>query len=270
MRLQTYHRSALPKLVSLLNEAEAKSYEFIPYSEQSLQAELKEAKSVLMACDERNRISGLAYLHEEWYGETVTLHLRSGTGQWEVGDVLLSSLEPLSKTGSLSTSVDPFDRERLSFFRRKGYRPESSLYQLTADLGRRRRRPHLPEGCVLRNLRTDEEERLIELANTAYDGVRLRPGILARWHAQDPNFGTDWVQVVECEEQLVATVVARSDGEYNNYFQANRGYLGPAATLPSYRGKGLSQALTAEAMNCLRERGMQTVCLHTWGAISRP
>jgi ribosomal protein S18 acetylase RimI-like enzyme len=62
----------------------------------------------------------------------------------------------------------------------------------------------------------------------------------------------------------VAAVVARSDREYNEYFHANRGYLGPAATLPGYRAKGLSQTLTAQAMNFLRERGMRTVCLHTW------
>ena len=265
MRLQAYRRSLLPKLVSLLNEAEAESYEFIPYREESLRAELQGASSVLLASDDRDRITGLAYLHQEWYGETVALHVRPGPGQREVGDLLLSALEPRSQTSTLSTSVDPSDRERLAFFRQKGYRPESSLYQMIADLDLRRRRPRPPEGCVIRSLQTDEGEALIELANAAYDGERLRPQILSRWQTQDPNFSADWVQVAECEGQLVATVVARSDREHNDYFQANRGYLGPAATLPSYRGKGLSQALTAQAMNFLRERGMRTVCLYTWG-----
>jgi ribosomal protein S18 acetylase RimI-like enzyme len=265
MRLQAYRRRILPKLVSLLNEAEAESYEFIPYSEESLQAELKGASSVLLASDDQDGITGLAYLHEEWYGEIVALRVRPGPGQWEAGDLLLSVLEPRTQTGTLSTSVEPSDRERLAFFRQKGYRPESSLYQMIADLDLRRRRHRPPEGCVIRSLRTDEEETLIELANTAYAGERLRPGILARWQAQDPNFSWDWVQVAECEGQLVATVVARSDREYNDHFQANRGYLGPAATLPTYRGKGLSQALTAQAMNFLRERGVRTVCLYTWG-----
>ena len=265
MRLQAYRRRVLPKLVSLLNEAEAESYEFIPYSEESLQAELKGASSTLLAIDDQDRIAGLAYLHKEWYGETITLHVWPSPGQWEVGGLLLSVLEPRTQTGTLSTSVDPSDRERLAFFRQRGYRPESSLYQMIADLDLRRRRPRPPEGCVIRSLGTDEEEALIELANTAYDGERLRPGILARWQAQDPNFGTDWIQVAECEGQLVAAVVARSDREYNDHFLANRGYLGPAATLPRYRGKGLSQVLTAQAMNFLHERGMRTACLYTWG-----
>ena len=264
MRLQPYRRKVLPKVLSLLNEAEAGSHEFIPYGEESLQAELKGASSVLLATDDQDRITGLAYLGRQWYGETVTLHVRPGMWRWEVGDLLLSSLEPRAQTEELSTSVDTFDPERLAFFLERGYRSDSSLYQMTADLDRRRRRRRLPAGCTIGSLKTDEEEALIQLANTAYAGERLRPGILAQWQAQDPNFSTDWVHVARCDGQLVASVVARSDREYNEYFRANRGYLGPAATLPSYRGKGLSQALTARAMNFLRERGMRTVCLYTW------
>ena len=262
MRLQPYHKSILPKVVSLLNEAEAGSYEFIPYGEEGLQAELKEASSVLLATDDQDRITGLAYLGRQWYGETITLYIQPG--QWEVGDLLFSALEPRTQTEELSTSVDTFDRERLAFLLERGYRADSTLYQMTADLDRRRRLQHLPTGCIIGTLETDEEEALIQLANTAYAGERLRCGILAQWRAQDPSFSTEWVQVVRRDGQLVAAVAARSDREYNEYFHANRGYLGPAATLPGYRAKGLSQTLTAQAMNFLRERGMRTVCLHTW------
>lgn len=262
MRLQPYDRSILPDIVSLVNEAEAGSYEFIPYDEEGLQAELKEASSVLVATDDQGGITGLAYLGRPWYGETITLYVQPG--QWEVGDLLLSALEPRTQTKELSTAVDTADRERLAFFLERGYRPESKLYQMIADLDRRRRLPRLPTGCIIDTLKTDEEEAFIQMVNAAYAGERLRSGILDRWRAQDPSFSTDWVQVVRCDGQLVATVVARSDREYNEYFHASRGYLGPAATLPSYRGKCLGQVLTAQAMNFLRERGMRTVCLHTW------
>ncbi len=264
MKLQAYHKKVLPEVLSLLNETEAGSHEFIPYGEESLQAELKRASSVLLAADDQDRIIGLAYLSQQWYGETVTLHVGPGPGQWEAGDLLISGLEPQNQTHELSTSVEAFDHERLAFFLEKGYCSNSSLYQMTADLDHRRSRPHLPADCTIDSLRTDEEEAFIQVANTAYTAERLRPGILAQWQAQDPDFSTAWVQVARCYGQLVATVVARSDREYNQYFQANRGYLGPAATLPSYRGKGLSQALTARAMDFLRERGMGTVCLYTW------
>ncbi len=262
MRLQPYDRKILPDIVSLVNEVEAGSHEFIPYDEEGLQAELKETSPVLVATDDRGGVMGLAYLGREWYGETITLHMRPG--QWEVGELLLAALEPRTQTKELTTTVDTADHERLAFFSERGYRAVSNLYEMTAELDRRRRLPRLPTGCVIGSLRRDEEGAFIQMVNTAYAGERLRPGALDRWQAEDPGFSTDWVQVVRCGGQLVAAVVARSDREYNEYFHANRGYLGPAATLPSYRGGGLGQALTAQAMNFLRERGMRTVCLHTW------
>jgi GNAT superfamily N-acetyltransferase len=264
MKLQPYRETILPEVVSLANEAEAGTYEFIPYSEEGLQAELKEASSVLLSTDDQGRVAGLAHLSRQWFGETFTLYFRPGPGQWEVADLLLAALEPRTQTDELSTSVEPSDRERLDFFLGRGYRTGSSLYQMTANLDRRRRLPRLRAGCIIDGLKADEEEALIRLANTAYAGERLRPGILARWQAQDPGFSADWVKVVRCDGNLVAAVAARSDREYNEYYRANRGYLGPAATLPDYRGKGLSQALTARAMNFLRERGMPSVCLYTW------
>jgi ribosomal protein S18 acetylase RimI-like enzyme len=264
MKLQPYRKKVLPNVLSLLNQAEAGSHEFIPYGEESLQAELNGANSVLLAVDDQGNIAGFAYLNLEWYGETVTMHLRPGPRQWEAADLLLSALEQGNQTDELSTLVDPSDHERLGFLLERGYRSDSSLYQMTADLDQRRCRRRLPAGCTIGSLRTDEEEAFIRVANTAYAVERLRPGILAQWRAQDPDFNTDWIHVARCDGQLVATVVARSDREYNEYFHANRGYLGPAATLPGYRGKGLSQALTARAMDSLRERGMDTACLYTW------
>lgn len=264
MKLRSHCESDIPELVSLLNEADRGSYEFIPYTEETVRAELTRASTVLLATDEQDRIVGLAYLRQDWYGETVTLCAQPGPEQEEIGDLLLPVIEPDNKTGSVSTSIDPMDQERLAFFSARGYRTESSLYQMTAELDRSQPVPQVPEGYLIRSLKPNEEDALIRLANAAYRGERLRPGILDKWRAQDPNFSIDWVQVTEYEGELVAVVAARSDREYNEHYHANRGYLGPAATLPAHRGKDLSKALTARAMNFLRERGMQTVCLYTW------
>ena len=146
MKLQPYRKKVLPKVLSLLNQAEAGSHEFIPYGEESLQAELKGASSILLAADDQDHIAGFAYLSRQWYGETVTLHVRPGPGQWEVGDMLLSALEPRTQTDELSTSVDTFNHEWLAFFLERGYRSDSSLYQMIADLYRRRSRRHCASG----------------------------------------------------------------------------------------------------------------------------
>jgi ribosomal protein S18 acetylase RimI-like enzyme len=58
--------------------------------------------------------------------------------------------------------------------------------------------------------------------------------------------------------------VAHTDREFNRHYHAKHGYLGPEATLPEHQGKGLGKALTARAMNFLRERGLDQVSLYTW------
>jgi ribosomal protein S18 acetylase RimI-like enzyme len=57
--------------------------------------------------------------------------------------------------------------------------------------------------------------------------------------------------------------VAKRDANYNRFFRGNRGYFGPAATIPECRGKNLASALTRRAMNFLFNKGMNSVALYT-------
>jgi len=212
----------------------------------------------------QGRTVGLAYMRQDWYGETVTTCARHDTDWPEVEGFMLSAIEPENKTGHITTSIDPEDEERITFFSARGYRIQSSLYQMVADLDKPLPSLRLPEGYAIRSLKPDEEDRLIKLANEAYNNERLRPGVLAKWQANDPDFRVEWVQVAEYEGELVAMVRGSSDREYNDYYGDRRGYLGPAATLPTHRGKGLSKALTARAMTVLRQHGMHSACLYTW------
>lgn len=264
MKLRPYRDSDIPELVSLLNEDHRGSYEFIPRTEEDVRARLAGASCILPAVDEQDRIAGFAYLRQDWYGETLAFSVRPGVSQEEVADHLLPVIEPENKTGRVSTSIEPQDQARLALFTARGYTKESSLYQLVAQLDRPRPLPQVPPAYLIRSLRPDEEDLLIGLANAAYQGERLRPGIVARWAEEDAAFGPDWVQVAEYDGQLVALVVARSDKAYNEHYHARRGYLGPAGTLPTHRGSNLGKALTTQAMNVLRAQGMQTACLHTW------
>lgn len=264
MKLRQYYESDLPELVHIINEADRDEHEFIPYTNEDLQANLKTANPVLIATDARDQIIGLAYLRQDWYGETVTTCARPGTDWQEIEGFLLSTIEPDNKTGHITTSIDPDDQERSAFFSARGYRVQSSLYQMVADLDQPLPSLRLPEGYTIRSLSPDEEERLIDMANAAYNNVRLRPGVFAKWQANDPDFRIDWVQVAEYEGELVAMVRGSSDREYNEHYGGRRGYLGPAATLPAHRGKGLSKALTARAMTVLRQHGMHSACLYTW------
>lgn len=264
MKLRPFRETDIPALVSMLNEAYRGEYEFIPYTDEDLLTELKPASTVLLATDEQDRIIGLAYVRQDWYGETVTTCARPGPHWEEVEGSLLTAIEPDNRTRHITTSVDPEDRERIAFFSARGYRPHSSLYQMIVDLDQPAPCIQLPEDYTIRSLRPDEEERLIRLANAAYKSDRLQPGVLAKWQARDPDFRTDWVHVAEHEGELVAMVRGCSDRLYNEHFGARRGYLGPAATLRDHRGKGLSKVLTARAMASLRQHGMHAACLYTW------
>jgi len=268
MEIRSYREEDLPQLVEIWNEARRGSYEFIPYTAERLREELGRAAAVLVAVEEAGTggIGGFALLRRGWYGEGVELCVRSGSGEreLEVKERLLSAIEEEAEPGELTAVVDPEDRGWLEFFASRGYEPEGSLYQMMIELDRPRPIPPVPEGYLLRSLRPDEEEALIRVVNTAYGGERLRPGALARWQAEDPAFSPEWVQVAEHEGRLVAAVVARTDREFNLHYGAKRAHLGPAATLPEHRGKGLNKALTVQALELLRAQGLERACLYTW------
>lgn len=264
MKIRPYRETDIPELTGLINEALRGSHEFIPRREEDIQERLAGASCVLLATDEEEHIAGLAYLRQDWYGETLALNIRPGYSQDEIAGLLLPIIEPQNKTGTVNTGIELEDRARLALFNARGYTRESSLCQLIARLDYPRALPEVADGYIVRSLRPDEEEAFIALANAAYQGERLRPGILARWKEGDPEFDSDLIQVAEYEGHLVALVAARSDGAFNTQYHARRGYLGPAGTLWAHRGRNLSKALTARAMNMLSDRGMETACLHTW------
>jgi ribosomal protein S18 acetylase RimI-like enzyme len=261
LKIRPYQETDLLGVLDLWNEVQHRSYEFIPYTEEKLKTELKETSSILVGADEQGRIGGLCLLRREWHGEEIQLCAQPG--QQKIEEQLLSAIESQAQSREITTVVDSGDRERIEFFTARGYKPDGSLYQMVAELDRLRPVPVL-QGYLLRSLRPNEEEELIKVVNAAYEGERLRPGALARWHSEDPAFSAAWVQVAEHKNQLVAAVVARSDQDFNQYYHAKRGYLGPAATLPAHQGKGLGKALTAQALNFLRERGLERACLYTW------
>jgi len=268
VRVRAYREDDLPQLTKIWNEARRGSYEFIPYTEEKLKEELEGASCVLVAIGEDDKPLGFSLLRREWYGEEIGLYARPGPEREEVERRLLAAIEEEAE-GELVTLVSADDHEKLKFFAAEGYEPESSLYQMIIELSKPWATPQVP-GYRLRSLRPDEEELLIKVVNEAYEGERLRPGVLTRWSAEAPPFSPEWVQVAEHEHEgeLVAAVVARPDREFNEHFHAKRGYLGPAATLPEHRGKGLNKALTVRALDFLRERGFEVASLYTWSGNS--
>lgn len=99
--------------------------------------------------------------------------------------------------------------------------------------------------------------------NAGFGWERLKMGIIQEWKDDCPPFTEEWVHVAESINKLVSVVASRPDANYNKNFKGKRGYLGPAATLPEFRGKKLASILTLRAMNLLFEKGLDCVALYT-------
>jgi ribosomal protein S18 acetylase RimI-like enzyme len=123
--------------------------------------------------------------------------------------------------------------------------------------------PKLTNNVTVRSLKSGEETEFVCAVNAGFGWERLKPGEVQKWKAETPYFNEEWIHVAECDGKIVSIVVAKQDMEYNRSFKGSRGYLGPAATLPEYRGRNLASALTCRAMNFLCEKGMSSVALYT-------
>ena len=123
--------------------------------------------------------------------------------------------------------------------------------------------PKIPERTIIRSLRQDEEKRLFDIVNLVFGWERLKPGFIHQSKIDSPPFAEEWIHVAEVDDKIISAVVAWPATKFNKIFRGKRGYLGPAATLPEFRGKNLASALTRRAMNFLFGKGVDTLALHT-------
>jgi len=264
VRVREFKEEDLPILVEIINLANKNSYEFIPYTVESFKEEISERNLKILVAEEESEIRGLAAYSAGVWGEEIEIlcvdpKIRSKT---EIEDVLLGEIEKLVKGEKFFIFLDAegLDVEKWA---RRGYRIEGGLYHMVAELDSVKPLPPVPEGFVLRSLRKGEEEEMVETINRAYGKERVSRSSIERWRKDDSLFNEEWIHVADFEGKIVSVVVSRRDLEYNRYFKAKRGYLGPAGTLPEFRGKGLASALTRRAMNFLYEKGMDSVALYT-------
>lgn len=264
VRVREFKEEDLPILVEIINLANKNSYEFIPYTVESFKEEISERNLKILVAEEESEIRGLAAYSAGVWGEEIEIlcvdpKIKSKT---EIEDILLEEIEKLVKGEKFFIFLDAEDLD-VEKWTRRGYRIEGGLYHMVAELDSVKPLPPVPEGFVLRSLRKGEEEEMVETINRAYGKERVSRSSIERWRKDDPLFNEEWIHVADFEGKIVSVVVSRRDLEYNRYFKAKRGYLGPAGTLPEFRGKGLASALTRRAMNFLYEKGMDSVALYT-------
>lgn len=250
-------------LAQLLNEANRGSYQFYPFDGNSIRKWVQDGKLQILLAEENGAVLGSsAYADGHWGEEIEWLVTRESPSNKLVESLLLKEIEKFVKRGAVFYSIDA-ENPKMNDWIEYGYRAEGGLYHMIARLDGVRPLPKASEGIVIRSLRPNEEKELIEAVNSGFGYERLRPGIVERWKTENPPFTEEWVHVAESDGKIVSIVASRTDANYNTHFNAKRGYLGPAATIPEFRGKNFASILTRRAMNLLFEKGMNSVGLYT-------
>ena len=254
----------LPAIVRLLNDEYRDEAEFIPFNEERVQSEIRNRRLRLLVAEENGKVLGLIATHSHENSEEHVTWIAAGKGQNQrvVEDMLVDAIEKNAKASTVLIMIDE-GSPRIADWTSRGYTLGPGFQRMSARLDGLTPVPKVGEDTKLRSLRVDEEEEFVEVVNRGFGRKRLEVGDLGNWKVEDPPFSEEWVQVAEVNGRLVSAVVAKPDTDAMNYLHLNRGYLGPAATLPEFRNRHLASALTARAMNFLREKGMDSVILGT-------
>jgi ribosomal protein S18 acetylase RimI-like enzyme len=262
MKIRKFVKTDLPTVVKLLNKIGPTRglYEFIPYSQKEFLSEIKENNATVLVAED-NEIEGFVTLSRGFREEIQQLCVRLGPKRKRFEDLLIAEIEKEVKGKEISLMVSSRSAKVADFVRR-GYEVEGGLYHLIIRLNCVCPVPPLPEGYVLRNLTSDEEDALIKAVNSAFRRERIQKGVIEQWKVEGKILNETWIHVADLKGKIVSVVVARSEIDYNRYFGARRGYFGPVATLPSHTRKGLATTLIRWAMNFLFTKGMDFVALY--------
>jgi ribosomal protein S18 acetylase RimI-like enzyme len=263
-QITEFAKKHLPAIVSLLNDEYRDHDEFIPFDEERVQSEIRSRRLRLLIAEENGKVLGLigTHSHENTEEHVTWLAASKGQNQKAIENMLVKAAEKNGKASAVLIMIDE-GSPKIADWINRGYALEPGFQRMSAKLNGLRPIPKVDEDTKLRSLRGDEEEEFVEAVNRGFGWKRLERGDLETWKAEDPPFTEEWVQVAEVNGRIVSIVVAKPDTDSMEYLHLNRGYLGPAATLPEFRNKHLASALTARVMNFLYEKGMDSVVLGT-------
>ena len=224
---------------------------------------IQEGRLKIAVAEENSEFVGSAAYHDGHWGEEIEwLTVSKAQNRKTVGDALVREIEKFVKNKKVFTSVD-VGSSLINEWMERGYEPEGGLYHMIANLEGVDPLPKIPVGIILRSLKPREDKDLVDAVNVGFGWERLKQDDIQKWKADSPDFSEEWVHVAEFRDKIVSIVVAKRDVNHDRFFGGKRGYLGPASTLPEYRGKNIASALTRRAMNFLYEKGMTSVVLYT-------
>jgi GNAT superfamily N-acetyltransferase len=263
-KIRSFKKSDFPLLFELLKEPNGEQrLLYMHYGDGNLLSWIHERRLEVLIAEANCRIIGSAAYYDGHWGEEIEWLLVCKNADAKlVEDMLVKEVEKYVKKGRVFTSVNA-GSPKIEEWVQRGFCPNGGLYYMLTRLAGLKTIPKIPKNILLRSLKPEEENEFVQLVNTGFGWERVRLGGIQKWKTENPPFDEEWIHVAESNGKLVSVVVAKPDVGYNRFFNAKRGYLGPAATLHDYRGRNLASALTVTAMNSLFEQGMDSVCLFT-------
>jgi len=264
VKIRGFKEPDLPFLWELLKEPDAEQrLLYIRYGNGNFLSWLKERRIEVLIAENSHGIIGSAAHNDGFWGEEIEWLVACRNAHRKlVEDMLVKEVEKYVKKGTVFTSVNA-GSSKVEEWMQRGYCPNGGLCYMVTKLSGLKSASEIPEGVLLRSLKPEEENKFVQLVNAGFGWERVRVGDIEKWKTESPPFDEEWIHVAEINEKLVSVVVSKPDTGYNQFFNAKRGYLGPAATLPEYRGRNIASALTVNAMNFLFKQGMDSVCLLT-------
>lgn len=268
-KVRRHDMTDLPDLVQIVNENFRDygdfyyAYEFIPYTKESFNSKVAQRYPVLLVA-EKQEIEGFITLYEAHWGNGIgVLSTKQSHVRKEVEDLLISRIEWEAKSGRITVNLTS-GSPRVTSFQKRGYEIYGGLYHLTKELEDTSQMPKLDKRITLRSLIPSEEEaltRIVEIIAQRRHLHRNASGFLKEWKETDPFFTLDWIHIAEMNGQIVSVACTRRDHRHNKHFNEKRAIIGPIATVPEYRRKGIAKALMCRIINFFIKQHLEIATL---------
>ncbi len=180
---------------------------------------------------------------------------------------LVRQAEAAEPAAELSTGCREEDTRRLNFLEQSGFfaQPVRTLHFIRR-LDELLPAPVLPAGFQIRPIRGEEELEAWVTLHQAAHGTQSMTVDQRRAMMRTPEYERELDLVaVAPDGRLAAYVMGHFSPEENLYSGQKMGYTDPVATHPDFQRLGLARALLLAGFERLKERGLDSAQLGTWG-----
>ena len=162
-----------------------------------------------------------------------------------------------------------FDEEPLhKIFLNEGWKKNGFLYIMVCKLPPPKLNLKLPEGYKLRQMRCDEDQKIVEVINKAYRHTRMKGSLIENMKKKYSDWSCDLCWLIEKDGEIASVVVSRPRQEFIDRYGIKRGYIGPVGTVPAHTKKGLATYLVYHVLKEYEKMGFEEVSL--WVFSSTP